>query len=133
MSIFYKELSYKVVGILFQVSNELGSDYHEKYYQRAIEILLKKSQIPFKREFPVNIEIESQKIGHHFLDFLIDEKIILETKKGDWLQMTDIKQVLMYLRTTNLQLGLLAYFGHNGVHVKRIVNKNYNTNIRDNS
>jgi GxxExxY protein len=133
--IYYKELSYKIVGILFKVSNELGGDYHEKYYQRAIEVLLKKENLHFKREFPVNIEIESSKIGHHFLDFLIDDKVILETKKGDRVIMSHIKQVLMYLKTMNLQLGLLAYFGHNGVQIKRIVNKRYieNVPIRTNS
>ncbi|MFA5777339.1 MAG: GxxExxY protein [Parcubacteria group bacterium] len=39
--IIYPELSYKLMGILYDVQNELGNKYQEKYYQRAIEIELR--------------------------------------------------------------------------------------------
>lgn len=44
--ILFKDLSYKLVGVLFKVHNELGNKYQEKYYQRAIAIELKKQRIP---------------------------------------------------------------------------------------
>lgn len=120
--ILYKELSYQVVGALFDAFKSLGSSYQEKYCQRAVEKFLIKRSVSFKREFPVDIIIENEKIGHHFLDFLIDDKIVLELKKGNRPSMSDIKQVLMYLKTTGLKLGILAYFGSNGVTYKRIIN-----------
>lgn len=61
----------------------------------------------------------------HFLDFLISDSVVLEIKKGNKYNMSDIKQVLMYLKTTNLQLGILAYFGSDGIKYKRIINSNY--------
>ena len=121
--IIYKILSYKIVGILFDIYNQLGASYHERYYQKAIEKLLKKEKLVYKKEFPVNIEIEGEKIGKHFIDFVIEDKIALEVKKGNRFRMGDVKQVLMYLKTSNLKLGILAYFGSGGVKVKRIVNK----------
>ena len=121
-NILYKELSYQVVGALFDTFKTLGSNYQEKYCQRAVEKFLTKRKIPFKRELPVEVEIEGGSIGRHFLDFLINNSVVLEIKKGNRQNMSDIKQVLMYLKTTGLKLGILAYFGSNGVKYKRIIN-----------
>ena len=120
--ILYKELSYEIVGALFDAFKTLGSNYQEKYCQRAVEMFLTKRKIPFKREVPVKIIVEDNMIGKHFLDFLIKDSVVLELKKGNKNNMSDIKQVLMYLKTTGLKLGILAYFGSNGVTYKRIIN-----------
>jgi len=120
--ILYKELSYQIVGALFDTFKTLGSNYQERYCQRAVEKFLIKRRIPFKREVPVEITIEDERIGRHFLDFLINKSVVLEIKKGNRQNMSDIKQVLMYLKTTGLKLGILAYFGSNGVKYKRIIN-----------
>lgn len=120
--ILYKELSYEIVGALFDAFKSLGSNYQERYCQRAVEIFLIKRKIPFKREVSVKIAVGNKLIGKHFLDFLINDSIILELKKGNKANMSDIKQVLMYLKTTGLKLGILAYFGSNGVKYKRIIN-----------
>lgn len=120
--ILYKELSYQIVGALYDTIKSLGSSYQEKYYQRALENFIIKRKISYKREVPIEITVEGNFIGRHFLDFLIDEKIILKLKKGNRVNLTDIKQVLMYLKTTKLKLGILAYIGSNGVTYKRIIN-----------
>ena len=52
----YPELSYILMGILFEVHNKLGTKYQEKHYQRAIEIKLKELNIPYKREVKVNVK-----------------------------------------------------------------------------
>lgn len=124
--IIHKKLSYKVNGVLFDVIKQLGSSYHEKYYQRAIEARLKQLEIPYKREKKVDIKIGNNKIGHHFIDFVVDGKIVLEIKRGFKPRLADIKQVLMYLKSSNLKLGILAYFGSSGVIIKRVINSSYN-------
>lgn len=125
--ILYKDLSYEIVGALFDAFKSLGSSYHEKYCQRAVELYLTKRNVSFRREVPVKISIEAELIGKHFLDFLINDSVVLEIKKGNRHNMSDIKQVLMYLKTTGLQLGILAYFGSNGVTYKRIINNSLKT------
>lgn len=108
--IIYRQLSYRIQGILFSIQKQLGGNYQEKYYQRAIEKLLRQEKIPFQRELPVIISIAGDKIGHHFLDFLIDEKIVLEIKQGRKPTYSDIRQILMYLKTTGKKLGIIAAF-----------------------
>ena len=126
--ILYKDLSYQVIGALFDAFKSLGSSYHERYCQRAVEKFLIKRDLSYKKEYPVKIMIEGDFIGRHFLDFLIDDKIVLEIKKGNRVNLSDIKQVLMYLKTTNLKLGILAYFGSDGVFYKRIINSHFSQN-----
>ncbi len=129
MKIIYRELSYKVVGVLYDIYNQLGGSYHERHYQKATEKLLQKQKIPFKKEFTIEILVDGDSIGKHFIDFVIDGKIALDLKKGNRFRMGDIKQMLMYLNSANLKLGILAYFGSKGVRVKRIINKNFNADV----
>lgn len=89
--IVYPELSYRVVGTLYKVHSELGNRYQEKYYQRAVELELKKEKIKFIKEISVNLKYQNKTIGKYFLDFLIDNKIILELKAVDRLHRNDFK------------------------------------------
>jgi len=122
--IIYKELSYEVVGILFEVFNELGYGYKEKYYQRAIAYLLKEKNISFKEQLMYRVNFKGKNIGNQFLDFLIDDKIILEIKKGNYFSRHNIEQVKQYLQVTNKKLAILANFTERGVKTMRILNIN---------
>jgi len=75
-----------------------------------------------KEELYVPLKYKNTKIGNYYLDFLIDNIIILEIKKGDCFRKSSIDQVYQYLVATDLALGLLAQFTGNGVRIKRILN-----------
>jgi GxxExxY protein len=120
--VIYPELSYKIVGILFDVHNELGNRYQEKYYQRAVEVGLKKEKISFKKEIQVSLTFESENIGKYFLDFLIEDKLVLELKVKPRLAKVDYKQVRAYLNSCDLKLGILANFSGESLEYKRILN-----------
>ena len=120
--LLYPELSYKLVGILFEVHTELGNRYQEKYYQRAMQVKLKKNNIPFKKEISVNLTVDGERIGKYFLDFLIDNKIVLELKAKPNFTKNDFKQVKAYLHAFKLELGLLVNFYGDSLEYKRILN-----------
>lgn len=120
--LIYPELSYEIVGILYKVQNELGNKYQEKYYQRAIEIELKNRNIKYERELQVDLLYNDNRIGKYFLDFLIEEKIILEIKATDKLKMTDFKQISAYLKSKKIKLGIIANFRIEKLSYKRIIN-----------
>ena len=117
--LIYPELSYIIVGILYETHSRLGNRLHEKYYQRAIASLLKKTKLPFKEQIPVNILIEGEKIGKYFLDFLIDGKIILEIKTIPFFKQQDFNQ---YLKFSGHELGILANFRTDSLVFKRVLN-----------
>lgn len=128
--IVQKELSYKIMGVLFSVHNALGNRFQEKYYQRAIEEALKEDGIFYQKEIGVDLVFKDKKIGKYFLDFLIERVIILEVKAVPRLLPKDFKQVLAYLTSQNIELGILANFRTESLTYKRILNSKY---IRVNS
>jgi GxxExxY protein len=120
--VVYPELSYQIVGALFDVSNELGSGHLEKIYQRAVAEALRKRGISFVEQVPFDIVFQETKVGVYILDFLIEGKIVLEIKQGDRFRRTNMDQVNAYLRLTGCKLALLANFTSDGVKSRRLVN-----------
>ena len=120
--LIYPELSYKLVGVLFDVYNELGGGYREKYYQKAVILSLQKNKISFKEQPYTPLKYNGINIGSNYLDFLIEGKIVLEIKAGEKFVRKNIDQVYSYLKTNNLRLGILANFTKTGLRFKRILN-----------
>src|SRR5436309_2946113 len=117
--LLFPELSYEIIGILFEVSNTLGHSYLEKYYQKAIAALLRKRNINFKEQVLVEIKIGDEGIAKGYVDFIIDDKIILEIKKGDSFRKQNIDQLNSYLKMSGFKLGILANFTSKGLLSKR--------------
>lgn len=122
VDLVYPDLSYKIIGVLFDVFNTLGKGYKEMYYQRAIGKSLKELRIHFSEQVNAPLNFKGQKIGDHRFDFLIENKIVLEIKRGDYFSPSHIRQLHGYLLSTGLQLGLLVYFSSKGIKFKRILN-----------
>jgi GxxExxY protein len=120
--ILYPELSYQIIGILFEISNKFGNKYQERYYQRAISTLLGTAGIKFKEQVPVKLTLENKPIATGFIDFLLEDKIILEIKRGERFLRQNISQLYSYLKITNMKLGILANFTSRGLQFKRVVN-----------
>lgn len=118
------QLSYRLVGILYRVFNELGPGLHEKYYQKAIEEALRSEKINFKPQAPIPLQFDNKIIGKYFADFVVEDKIVLELKRGLRINRLHAQQLIAYLKATKLQLGILAYFGNNEVFFKRFINTN---------
>lgn len=121
-NLLYPELSFKVNGILFDVYNKLGGGHAEKYYEKAVAIALKNSNVLFSEQHHVPIRFQGQKIGSYFLDFLIEEKIVLELKRGRYIPLSVINQTKQYLESLNMKLAIIGCFAHDCVVIKRIVN-----------
>lgn len=120
--VIYPKLSYEIIGILFEVHTDLGNRYQEKYYQRAVEVKLKKRKISFSKELAVNLTIDNVIIGKYFLDFLIEDKIILELKAKPIVTKNDYKQIKAYLGSKKIKLGILANFYKESLEYKRVLN-----------
>jgi len=118
----YPELSYQIVGVLFEAFNKLGVGYNEKYYQKATYEIFESLKIPCKREVKITVDLGQKKKIVCFLDLVVDDKIILEFKKGDRFLKNNIDQLYGYLKSTGMKLGILVNFTKNGVQFKRIVN-----------
>lgn len=120
--IVYPKLSYRIVSILFSVYNALGPNHYERVYQRGVAESLKMYGFRFKEQVYMPVNHLGRTIGRYYLDFLIEDKIILELKSKGFFQRTYIDQLNAYLRTSKMKLAILACFSANGVLFRRIVN-----------
>lgn len=118
----YEDLSYVIIGVLYDVYNELGPGYKEIIYENGVAKGLNRADVPYRRQMPYTVTYRGEKIGRYFFDFLVAQKIILEIKRGDYFSRRNIHQVNEYLKASGLKLAILANFTSQGVSIKRIVN-----------
>jgi GxxExxY protein len=120
--VIYPELSYRLAGIAFEVYNDLGFGHKEVYYQRAFAAALETSKLSFEKEKVLELSYKDKQIGKYILDFVVDNKIVVELKVRPKLGYIHIQQVLSYLKQSGLKLAILIYFTKNGVKYRRISN-----------
>lgn len=119
--LLYPELSYKIVGAAYEVHNGIGAGHLERTYQRALAAELQRLHIPFEEQVYVPVTFKGERVGTHYLDFLIDGKVLVELKVGDRLSRTYMEQVLNYLTITGHALALIIMFTETEVRQKRIL------------
>ncbi len=121
-NLIYSEISYKIVGIAFDIFNKLGYGFQEKYYQRAFAKELDLLKIKYEKEKNIDVKYKDESIGRYLMDFVVDNKIVVEFKVRPRLGYIDIKQVLNYLKVGGFKLAIIIYFTNSGVKYRRIVN-----------
>jgi GxxExxY protein len=121
-SLLYQNLSYAIIGVLFDVYNELGYGYQEKYYYRAVKNKLAEKGLVIKEQLLTPLTIGGKSIGRYYLDFLINGKVVLELKVANQIYPKHIKQVLGYLKANHLRVGIIGAFTKDGVLLKRVIN-----------
>ena len=112
--LIFAELSYTLTGICYDVHNRHGRYAREKQYCDSLEEKLKELSIPYKRE-------HTKEESGNRVDFLIDDKIILEVKAKRFLLKEDYYQLQRYLQSCDKKLGLLVNFRNRYLKPKRIV------------
>jgi GxxExxY protein len=122
MAILYKDESYSIVGVLFDVYNYLGSGFSEIVYKDAIEYEFRTLGIPFEREKEYRVHYKDVILKHRFYaDFVVFDKIILELKCVADLNDRHLAQCLNYLKVSQCRLAILANFHKDLLHHKRII------------
>ena len=105
------ELSYIIRGAIFEVYNTLGPGLLENIYQAALLYELTKKGLIVKQEVPVPVFYNDVKLDVSYrLDLLVNDKVIIEIKSVEQLAKVHHKQVLTYLKITNLKLAILVNF-----------------------
>lgn len=113
-NLIHADLSYKLTGILFAVHNEIGCYAREKQYGDLLEKKLNENKILHKRELPISD-------SGNIIDFLIENKIIIEIKAKRILTKDDYNQTQRYLQETQIKLGILVNFRNKYLKPARIV------------
>lgn len=118
----HSDITGNIIGCAMQVHKVLGNGFQEVIYQRALAIEMIKKDLSFQRELEIPIYYDDQNIGTRRVDFLVDEKIMVELKAITKLEDVHLAQAVNYLEAYHLEIGLLVNFGAKSLEFRRVIN-----------
>ena len=115
-------LTGKIIQCAMTVHSEIGNGFPERIYQNALAIELTRAGINFSREQEIDVSYKGIFVGKRRADFIIEGRIILETKALKELENIHLAQAINYLEAYKLKVGLLINFGSRRLQYKRLMN-----------
>lgn len=110
------EISYKIRSAIFKVYNELGPGLFESVYEQALLYQLRIDGLEAKAQVEVPVYYNQQKLDVGFrIDILVEDLVIIEIKSVEEISKVHHKQLLTYLRLTEIRLGLLVNFNTDNI------------------
>ena len=105
------EISYKIRGAIFTVFNALGPGLLESAYEAVLAYELREAGLEVKTQtgLPFIYNDVQLDVGYR-LDLLVENKVIVEIKSVESLSEVHHKQLLTYLRLSDMRLGILVNF-----------------------
>lgn len=116
----YKDLTDVVISSFFDFYNSLGYGFLEKVYENARFYELSQRGLFCVRQSPIQVFYKGLKVGKYYADIIVEEKVILEIKAVDGLVEEHEYQLINYLKTTEIEVGLLLNFGKNPQFKRKI-------------
>ena len=102
----------------------LGPGFPEFVYDKAMRLELMRRNIPFVSQASVQVMYKGEVVGEGKVDLLVEGKAIVELKTVDMLALIHTAQMVSYLRSPKLKLGLIINFNVRALKdgIKRIAN-----------
>ena len=107
----HAELTDKIIGVYYDVYNELGYGFLESVHEESMAIALREAGLAVQRQVAVPVLFRGRQVGDFRADLLVENTILLELKSARTLDRSHEAQLLHYLRATEIEIGLLLNFG----------------------
>lgn len=122
------ELSKIIVDVSYKIHTRLGPGLLESVYEAILFHELSKRGLKVDRQKPIPIIWDGMHLDIGFRsDLIVEDKVIIEIKSVEKISNVHLKQLLTYIKVTDLKLGLLINFNEalikNGI--KRVANGLY--------
>jgi GxxExxY protein len=125
------ELTDEIIGIFYDVYNELGYGFLESVYEESLVIALREANLKVDRQLAIPAWFREHKVGDYRADLLVENLILIEIKCVRVLERTHEAQLLHYLRSTEIEIGLLLNFG-SGPQIRRLLFDNERKKLCEN-
>lgn len=102
-----------------EVHSVLGPGYLEAVYQKAMADEFDLRKIDFEEQVNLQVDYKGNVIGEYRVDYLVDEKVVVEIKAVKKLTVIQEAQLINYLKGTGYKVGLLINFGAMSLEHKR--------------
>ena len=119
------EITERIIGAAYQVSNALGAGFLEKVYENALAHELRKSGLAVEQQKPIDVRYDGIIVGQYFADLMVNGAVLVELKTVKEFDDIHLAQCLNYLKATGYDICLLFNFAKPKVEIKRIVRKNH--------
>jgi GxxExxY protein len=119
--IIQDEFTQSILGAFFEVYNVLGFGFLEHVYTAALERELLSRGHSVAREIAVRVTYKGDDLCSQRLDMLVDDRVILEVKSPSVLPPTAVRQLYAYLKSTNIEIGLVLHFGPEAKFYRQIL------------
>lgn len=106
-----RELTGRIIECFFTVYNTLGFGMLESVYRHALTLELSHQGLDARQELPIDVIYRNVQVGHFRLDILVEGRVAVEVKATELLAPAASRQLLNYLRASDLDVGLLLHFG----------------------
>jgi GxxExxY protein len=123
----FENLTERIIGSFYDVYNELGYGFLESIYQKALASEFDDVDLRYRTELPINVVYSGEIIGEFYVDFLVQDKVILELKAVKTLKNEHEAQLLNYLNASQFEVGILFNFGPNPEIKRKILDNDQKT------
>lgn len=127
----HSDITDKIIGIYYDVYNELGYGFLECVYKESMRIALSDVGLSVVTEHAVPVWFKGRKVGEFRADMLVNDLVLLELKAVRILEKAHEAQLLHYLKATTIEVGLLLNFGERP-QFRRLLFDNERKKIREN-
>ena len=125
----YWVLTQKIIGVFYEVYNELGHGFLESVYQKSLALALESAGLNSCSRIDIPVWFRGHQVGHFEADMLVEKSVLLELKATRALDSSHRAQLLNYLKATEIEVGLLLNFGPRP-EFKRLAYNNLRKGIR---
>jgi GxxExxY protein len=105
------DITQKVIGVFYDVYNDLGYGFLESVYHRALGLALESAGLRVGSSIKILVWFRGVQVGYFEADLLVENCVLLELKAVRTLDSSHQAQLLNYLRATDIEVGLLLNFG----------------------
>ncbi len=120
-NIIYRDLSYQIMGAIFEVHKVLGPGFLESIYEKALIKELDSRGIKVETQKLIDLMYKDRKIGIHRLDLVVDNKVVIELKTVERFSVHHKAQLTSYLKASGYKLGILVNFSKGKVEYQRVL------------
>jgi len=107
----HRELTQKIIGVFYEVYNELGHGFLESVYQKSLILALNEAGLMVHSPVDIPVWFRGRQVGDFEADVLVEKCVLLELKAASAIHNSHQAQLLNYLRATDIEIGVLLNFG----------------------
>jgi len=107
----HSELTKGIIGVFYEVYNELGHGFIESVYENSLAITLRKKGFEVHQQIAIPVWFRGEQVGDFDADLMVNKLVLLELKVARSIEDAHIAQLLNYLKATPIEVGLLLNFG----------------------